>query len=140
MKPGRVAFALFAGYVLLCLALPEFHPFSKYGMYNRFPDSAYGFYVRSETGQTVPLKAHFSMGAAELGHLYGTVAHEHGFLFETDTADQLAVMGREMLERTLAGRKGPLPYRRLQLCRVHWYFNGQILQHHEQPLYATDIR
>ena len=139
MKPRHIPFLLFGSYVLLCLLLPEFHPFSRYSMYNRFPNSAYAFYLRNENRDTVALKPNFRMGAQELAHLYGTVVNKLGFDHNTEADSQLTAIGREMLPLILATRRTGLPFHRLELCRVHWYFNGDIIQKDEKQLYSLSL-
>lgn len=47
---------LFGGYVVLCLALPQFHPFAKYTMFNRFPQSTRVYLLRNQNNELVPIE------------------------------------------------------------------------------------
>ncbi len=47
---------LFATYIVLCLALPRFHPFAGYIMFNKFPEKTTVYVLRNKHGQLVPLE------------------------------------------------------------------------------------
>lgn len=64
------AWFFFAGYIILSLVLPEMQPFSRYPMYSSFPDYAQTFLVRDGRGQLVPLQRYFTVGGADLSHIY----------------------------------------------------------------------
>lgn len=141
MKIKYISVFLFVGYIILSLLFNEFHPFSKYPMYNSFPNYAYTFYVSDEQGKLVPLQGHFQMQANELSHLYTTICEtkniKHGNGMESD--EELGIIGKEMLERIISSKKGTLKNDSLSIHREYYYFeNGNIIKD-DRELYTANV-
>lgn len=127
---------LFSGYLLLSLLLPEFHPFSRYPMYNSFPNYSYVFGVKDEAGNPVPLKKYFNTNADGWAHLYFIINERKGFDCGNgvETDEELRIVGHEMLISLLATVKGPLPFDSISVNRVYRYFKDGIIVTDEKQL------
>jgi len=80
---------LFAGYIALCLALPRFHPFAKYAMFNKFPDVTYVYLLRNEHNELVPIE-HYSKLKNDDLYAYSVFINErHGFAHGNNTEKRI---------------------------------------------------
>jgi hypothetical protein len=140
MVPRRLLFVmkgvfLFALYVGLSLMLDEFHPFSRFPMYDSFPNYAYSFYIADSKDELVPFREDFRTQANEISHMYCEICDEHKFArgFGQETEQQLNIVGQELLTYILHARKKPLTMDSLSIHRVYYQFEeGKIITHDQQ--------
>jgi hypothetical protein len=91
---------MFMGYIILSLVLPEFHPFSKYPMYNNFPNYAYVFLLRDSRNHFIPLNKNYSITGANLGHLYFSIRNLHHYNIKDngERSEMDDSVGKEMFQ------------------------------------------
>lgn len=92
--------ALWLLYVFVALIVGEFHPFSRYMMYNAFPDEATVVYVADSSGGVVPLKKYFRYKSADLTHNFHAYHHHYT---GSDTA-ALAYLWRQLQSYSLKAK------------------------------------
>ncbi len=92
---------LFVGYVLTTLAVGEVHPFSRFPMYNSFPNWAYSFCLKDSAGQMLPFISYTNTRSGSVAHQYYTVSALNNFAYGDgkEAPEQLQLVGREMMER-----------------------------------------
>lgn len=139
-KLKHLSIFLFLLYLILCLLLDEFHPFSRYPMYSSFPDYSYVFYLSSEE-KLVPFNGNFRMKANDVSHLYVAVCEKHNFLHGSglESDSQLTVVGKEMFEQILETKIGNLSQDSLAIHREHYFYKDGKIQKNDKILYTGDI-
>lgn len=134
---NRWRYLIFAGYIILCLCLNEFYPFSKYPMYNQFPNSSYVFFLRDNHHRMVPLNKYFKAEGAGLGHLYFSLLNLHHYRnFTKETTDTI---GKEMFGYILSTKYREPPFDTLSLNRIFFHVeNGKIISD-ELEMYKSKV-
>jgi hypothetical protein len=132
---------IFMGYILLSLVLSEFHPFSKYPMYNQFPNYAYLFFIRDNANQFVPLNAHYTATGANLGHLYFSICDLHHFNAtnintRSDTSD---IIGKEMLHYIVSTRYNKSIPDSISINRICLHLEGGKIISNEIRLFKDKV-
>lgn len=132
---------IFLGYILLSLSLSEFHPFSKYPMYNQFPNYAYVFLIRDNANQFVPLNIHYTATGANLGHLYFSLCdlnHFNAININTpsDTSD---IIGKEMLNYIVSSRYNKSNPDSISINRICLHLEGGKIISNEIQLYKDKV-
>ena len=129
-------YVIFVGYVVVSLLIgKDIHPFSRYPMYDSFPNYSYSFYVADDDNQPVYFMNNFKTQANEIGHMYSEICEEHNFNhgmgLETDS--QLTVVGGELLDYIIRAREKKLVTDSLSIHRVYYLFeNDKIIRHDKQ--------
>jgi hypothetical protein len=142
---SRLAFFLsvflFIIYVSLSLLLPEFHPFSRYPMYDSFPNYAYSFYVADTKGKIIPFRKNFKTQADEISHMYCEVFDEHNFNrgFGIESDNQLSIVGKELLAYIIQARSKSLVSDSISLHRVHYEFREGKIMKHDKQLFKSKV-
>jgi hypothetical protein len=135
------AFIFFLCYVTLSWFLPEFHPFSRYPMYDSFPNYSYSFYISDSTGQLLPYARYFKVRANEIGHMYCEVFDEHqwarGMGIESDS--QLRAAGSELMKSIISSQKIPLPAGEIRLHRLYYKFQNDSIHCYATQLAASKV-
>lgn len=127
---------LFLSYVIVSwFSGKEFHPFSRYPMYDSFPNYSYSFYVADSSGKLIPYRTNFKTQANEMGHMYSEICEgqhiAHGMGRETPS--QLNAVGCEMLTFLKKARKETLRKNTISIHRVYYSFkNGVIVKEDDE--------
>jgi hypothetical protein len=108
-------YALFLIYVALSLAAGEFHPLSRYDMYNAFPPEAYAFSLTNQHFECLPLVNYFRYKTADLSHNYYAI---EAIFDGTSSADIDSLIGKMLFSQLMDYQKSPLPERVIRLNKV----------------------
>lgn len=127
---------LFLSYVVICVLIPEIHPFSKYPMYSSFPNYSYSFYVADKNDSLIPFHDNFKIRANEIAHTYYEICSNHNFKcgFGAETDSQLSVVGCEMLDHIIKLRKSTLVADSISLHRIYYLFEGGKIKSYDKQL------
>lgn len=118
-------YSLFLFYVLVSLLIGEFHPFSRYEMYNSFPPTALAFMLTTPNGNIIPLKEYFHYKTADLSHNYSALQAEG---IEKNK-------GRQLFEQLLTYRFKALPFDTVVLQKTELQFTKEKLNVVNTPVY-----
>lgn len=132
------SFGLFLLYIVLSLLLGEEHPFSRYPMYNSFPNTASVYFLKDKKGHTLALQKYFNLKAEELGHLPPDIAANQNISYDSlhNTTEGRKILGARLLHHVMQRALPALPFDTLQVWRKEYTYNGKAIQPHELLLYA----
>ncbi len=134
---NRWRYLIFASYIILCLCLSEFYPFSKYPMYNKFPNSSYLFFLCDNHQRMVPLNKYFKVDGGELGHLYISLLDLHHYT--NPTKENTDTIGKEMFGYILSTKYRQPPFDTMSLNRTFFHLeNGKIISD-ELEMYKSKV-
>lgn len=121
IKKFAQLYGVFVTYLVGSLIIGEFHPFSRYPMYNNLPNWSYAFYFADEHNRLIPGKQ-IKVYGGELGHLYSAIAQQHSIAFGEgkETDKQLHFIGKIITEHALRKNKETFVSKRIKLIRVYY--------------------
>ena len=128
---------LFALYIILCLILPRFHPFAKYTMFNKFPETTYAYLLRDENNQLIPLEQFSNL---KNDYLYTTsvaINTAHGFAYGKNNENPFEEkeMSNELVSHYFKNLKtGTLPFDSVKLCKATFTLRNNKLVMNEKLL------
>lgn len=120
-------------YIIISLAVGEWHPFSTYPMYSTFQESALAVLAVDSTQNILPLKKYLRIGSADLTHnLHAAKARFPQAAQETVSDSTIvafcsnlqqwqthkAPAGSVIVLRTLTARQGLIEVKDTTLCRL----------------------
>jgi hypothetical protein len=113
---------LFVLYIGLCLSLPRFHPFAKYTMFNRFPESTYAFLLRNEENTVIPLEEYNSMNGDNLYTTYESICEINGFAYgdASQNPEEQKIAYDKLMQIVFTKWKKILPFDSVFLYRVEF--------------------
>lgn len=130
---------LFVGYIALCLALPRFHPFAKYTMFNKFPDVTYVYLLRNENNELVPIEKYSKLGRDVMYPYSLNINEHHGFKHgnNTEKRSEEQQMCNELMQLFLNNLKpNHPPFEMLTLYKTTFTLQHNQPVKTEQPLCA----
>jgi hypothetical protein len=132
IKPYFAFLVFFAGGLLF----NEMYPFTRFPMYNEFPNYSYVFYLRDTEGHPIPLRQ-LRMGGGELAHNYFAIANAlqlpNGENLETQ--EHLALIGKKMAQ--IIRQKNPKFVQRFQIHRLYFYKQKNQLKKQDRVIFTT---
>lgn len=137
---------LFAAYVFLALLVrQEFHPFSRFPMYNSFPNWGYVFFLKNERGETVPYEKHFSINkrAGYVAHTFYTLFSHHGFYYSDgkEKPEHMEAGGKELLNMIVKDEPtGSFNFDSLGLYRRFYFLQEDTLTFRDDLMYAQRVK
>lgn len=134
---------LFGAYLLLSLAIGEFHPFSQFPMYNSFPNYAYAFYLSNEKKEIVPYrKLHFNKNAGYVAHTFYSFCEQHhyNYGYNREEPEHLKVAGKELMDMILKQEDVRyLDCDTLKLYKRAYFLKDNRIQYTDQLMYEKAI-
>lgn len=128
----------FAFFVFLFggILLAECYPFTRFPMYNEFPNYSYVFYVSDLNNNPLAL-ARLGMGGGELAHNYFAIANSHGFANgkNLESAQHLKQIGFEMAQ--IMKQKNPRFKEPFQIHRLYFYKSNNQLKRQDRVIYTA---
>lgn len=122
-------YPIYFGVLFLTLLIREFYPFSRYPMYDSFPNWSYTFYFEDEAGNNLKKILPISHGA--FSHLYFTECHNKCVPcgYGQETPAELELIGEKTTKQTFdlatLKEKG---ISEISLFRIHNYMKkGRII-------------
>lgn len=131
---------LFAVYCAISLSVGEQHPFSRFPMYNSFPNWSYAFYLTDVSGEMIPWWHAFEVDAGHIAHRFYGICQHYGIAYGhgMETEEELKFIGTELL-KSVDG-KCRLSYdSELHLFRRHFFFEEGSLMHHDVQMSAMHV-
>jgi hypothetical protein len=135
-KKYIVVYGITIFYIAAGLTLGEFHPFSKFPMYNQLPNWSYIFYYTDENNTIIPCDT-FNFSGAALGHLYYNIAESKNIKFGNgmESDDELEEIGRLMYIETTKQSKYLNNIKTVKLWRKYFYFEREEIKVKEKLIY-----
>lgn len=135
---------LFGLYLLLSLLVGEFHPLSKYPMYNAFPNYAYVFYTTDEKEQLVPYLKNFqfSKNASYIAFAFYSISdlHNYPYGFGKENPIHLKNTGKELLEVILDQENiANYNFDTLKIYRRFYFIEDKQIHYTDQMLYEKAL-
>ncbi len=126
-------------YMVGGLILGEFHPFSKFPMYNQLPNWSYVFYYTDENNVIIPCDT-FNFSGAGLGHLFYNIAESEGIKFGNgmERDDELEKIGSLMYIETTKQSSYLTNIKTVKLWRKYFYFEGDKINMSEKLIYEKN--
>lgn len=109
---------LFFVYIIISLVIGEFHPFSRYQMYDSFPLSATSFFLSKPDGKIIPLQEYFNYKTADISHNYATIK-----AIKKDIGEE--GIGDILMQQLLTYRKEGLYFDTIVLNKINFVSSGQ---------------
>lgn len=141
-------YALLLFYVAASLLIgKEFHPFSRFPMYNSFPNWSYVFYLKNEKDEMVFYRKEFTRGkqknAGAVAHAFYSSFNFHNYRYGYGKEDnlQLSATGKELMAMILAGEDTThLKYDSLKLYRRFYYLQNEQLTYRDDMIYEQVVK
>ncbi len=131
---GITLFYIAGGYIF-----QEFHPFSKFPMYNQLPNWSYVFYYTDTKNNIIPCDAINFSGAA-LGHLFYNIAESENIKFGggMESDDELERIGKQMYVETTKQSNYLNKVKTVKLWRKHFSFEGDEINVKDKLIYEKN--
>lgn len=135
---------LFGAYLLLSLVIGEFHPLSRFPMYNSFPNYAYVFYLNDEKAQLVPYLKYFdfSKNASYVAFDFYSFFNYNNYPlgYGNENPIHLKKAG-ESLTNMILEQKGALPYDfdTLKIYRRNYFIKDNHIQYNDHMMYEKAL-
>lgn len=128
--------AAFLVFLLGSLLLAEQYPFTRFPMYNSFPNYSYVFYLSDLNNQPIPL-SEVEMGGGELAHNYFAIANARHFPNgkNLETTQHLRQIGYEMA--IIIRQKKPNFKVPFQIHRLYFYKSKNQLKRQDRVIYTA---
>lgn len=137
---------LFIAYVFLALLVrKEFHPFSRFPMYNMFPNWGYVFFLKNERGEMIPFKKYFAQNkdAGNVAHNFYIYFNQHGFMYSdgAEKPEQMRMAGKEMLAMVIKDEPvNQLDFDSLGIYRRYYFLENDELKYRDDLMYEQRIK
>jgi len=134
------------GYVLLVLLIRrEFHPFSRFPMYDSFPNWGYVFYVLNERNEIVPYKKRFSINkdAGNVAHNFYIYSNQHKLDcgYGIESPEHLHDAGREMMAMIIKNEPvAEMDFDTLRLYRRYYFLENNAIKYKDDLMYVQRIK
>lgn len=112
-------------YLLGSLLLDEVHPFSKYPMYNSFPNWSYVFFLTDKNDKLIPCQ-NLEIKSGKMGHMFYSVCSFKNIPVGDglETPQQLDEAGKDMMDLILKNDLDKLKkYGTIKLNRFFFHYN-----------------
>ncbi len=121
IKKFALLYGVFISYLVGGLTIGEFHPFSRYPMYNNLPNWSYVFYFVDEQNKLVPAKR-FGVNGGTLGHLFSTIAEHHkiGYGNGSESKLELTFIGEKMMNQIIPNNHQIKDLKKIKLIRIYY--------------------
>ena len=128
--------AAFLVFLFGSLLLAEQYPFTRFPMYNSFPNYSYVFYLSDVKNHPIPL-SEVAMVGGELAHHYFAIANAHGFSNgnNLETRQHLQQIGKEMAR--MIRQKKPNFTKKFLIHRLYFFKQNNQLKKQDRVIYTT---
>jgi hypothetical protein len=139
---------LFLFYVAISLWIGrEFHPFSTFPMYSRFPNWGYTFFLKNEKGDIVFYGKNLSDGKAKnagyIGHHFYSYMEHYRYTYGDGSEDMghLRNAGKSMMEMILQREDVKhFNFDTLKLYRRYYYVKSGKINYRDDMIYEQALR
>jgi len=123
-------------YVAIVQLVGEWHPFSRFSMYSRFPDYADYYFLENGNGQIIPIKEHFTLKADEVKDFVNARMGKYNYSYgnRTSKLENFQHVGAEVLPIIISRRKKELRFDTVSLKRMYIYKENETIQQEKQLL------
>lgn len=141
-------YALLLFYVAASLLIgKEFHPFSRFPMYNSFPNWSYVFYLKNERGEMVCYRRDLADGdkknAGGVAHMFYSLFDYKGYKYgdgKEDTA-QLHSAGKELMATILKGEDtNRFKFDTLKLYKRYYHLEKEQIVYRDDLMYEQAVK
>jgi hypothetical protein len=132
---------VFSVYILGSLLLGEIHPFSRFPMYNQFPNWSYVFYLSDENYELIP-SMKFNISGGWIGHTFYAICQDENILYgdNVESEEELEIVGRKMLDIILPKNQDELSIHKIiHLHKVSYFFEGSEIISSDKVMYARHL-
>jgi hypothetical protein len=139
-------YILLIGYIIISLiAANEFHPFSKFPMYNSFPNWGYVFHLKNENDESVYYSPNFShnKNAGYIAHTYYSFFNHHNYYCGSGKEEpaHLKEAGRELMNMILKDEDvSKFHFDSLILYRRFYYLENEQLTYKDDLMYEQAVK
>jgi hypothetical protein len=106
-------------YMVLCLILPPFHPFSRYSMFNRFSDSTSVYSLRDQKGKLIPLEKYSRLKNDDLYVYYRSLSKGNETSQDLNFKNPEKANGVSLIKLFLeSATENPLPFDSIALYKT----------------------
>lgn len=94
-------YIIFIFYILGTFLFKETHPFSRFPMYNNFPNWSYVFFISNQNHELVPSMTNFNISGGWIGHTFYALCHSEGIKYgdNMETKEELKNIGEKMFKQ-----------------------------------------
>ncbi len=127
-------------YIGCSIVLGEIHPFSRFPMYNSFPNWSYAFYLADKDGKLIPSKE-FKTTGGKMGHTFYSIceARKINYGYAVETEAELQSIGKEMLDLILANNNHSKEFPYLALHRLHYFYQNDTIKQTNTIIYERSL-
>jgi hypothetical protein len=118
--------------------LKETHPFSRFPMYNQFPNWSYVFYLSDEYKNLIPSKTNFNITGGWIGHTFYALCHDKGIKYgdNTESKEDLAFIGEKMFNQITQNNKILLKeLSTIHLHKISFYIENDSIIKKDEVIY-----
>lgn len=133
---------IFLLYMLGAFLFKETHPFSRFPMYNQFPNWAYAFYLSDENKNLIS-SMNFDITGGWIGHTFYAICNEKNILYgdNVETQEELNQIGSKMLDIILAKNPDQVTnYSKIHLHKISYYFKEDSLVTTDKIIHARTVK
>lgn len=123
-----IGFALFIG---------EWHPFSRFPMYNSLPNWSYAFYITDTQNNIIPAVS-LNTNAGELSHLFGSICQSYQIKYGDgcETKNQLRLVGNNIYKILQNDKRNiDLLKKGIKIHRIYFFYKSNHIQSISEIIY-----
>lgn len=126
-------------YMSCSLLIGEIHPFSRFPMYNSFPNWSYAFYLADENGKLIPAKEFNTIGT-NIGHTFYSISEsekiDYGNGIESNA--ELQTIGKKMMDLIMLNNKSTKQHK-VVLHRIYFYYQNDTINQQNKIIYERNF-
>lgn len=94
-------YIILSAYLFFSFILKETHPFSRFPMYNNFPNWSYVFFISDQNHELVPSMTNFNISGGWIGHTFYALCHSEGIKYgdNMETKEELKNIGEKLFKQ-----------------------------------------
>ena len=121
----------------MSLTLNEFHPFSKFPMYNSFPNWSYAFYLSDEDTVIIPSSDYFNVTGGWMGHTFYSICQSRkiGYGYNIESDEELYLVGDQMMDLILDKNNGTKNFKQINLHKVDFKLRNDSVIENDKIIY-----
>lgn len=128
-------------YMFCSVFIGEIHPFSRFPMYNSFPNWSYAFYLTDENNKLIPANE-LNTNGGKMGHTFYSICETKKINYGDgkESKKELQNIGKEMIDLILLNNKKAIKKRsKIALHRVYFYYQKDTIRNINKIIYERDL-
>ena len=137
---------IFVGYVVISLLIgKEFYPFSRFPMYDRFPNWSYVFYMQNEHGEVLPFNRYFTLekSAGNVAHNFYIYFNSKNYPYGYGKEDPVHLQNAGESLMAMIIKNEPIEkfgFDSLKLYRRFYYLDNNQIKYRDDLMYVQPVR